>query len=114
MAKKPIDVVRGEVWNVDLGWGEGSEQRGIKPCVIVQNDVGNSRSSTTIIVPITSKKKSYNKTHVEIKGNLLMTSYALCEQIRVVDKKRFGNKLAILDYETMREIENAIKIQLGM
>ncbi len=82
-----MSVHRGEVWLVNLGNGCGSEQRGVRPCVIVQNDIGNKQSPNTIICPLTSKNKGYSATHFEI-NNLGIPSYILCEQIRVVSKKR--------------------------
>lgn len=114
MVKKKDKVSRGDIWQVDLGYGEGSEQRGKKPCLVVQNDLGNKHASTTIIIPLTSKKKKFNKTHVKIENHTLMISYALCEQIRVISTKRLMKKLSVVSSVTMDEINEKLKIQLGI
>lgn len=82
-------VYRGEVYLVDFGIGYGSEQGGIRPAVIMQNNKGNLHSLTTIVVPITSKQtKACIPTHVKVKCDcLIKKSIALTEQIVTIDKK---------------------------
>ena len=83
------NIKQWEIYYVDLGNVVGSEQGGIRPCLIVQNDIGNKFSTTTIICPITSQTKGFNKTHLDIDG-LLRKSTVLFEQVRTVDKKRIN------------------------
>ena len=111
---RKLKITRGEIWMVDLGYGEGSEQRGKKPCLVIQNDVGNNFSSTTVVVPITSKSKNFNRTHVTLEKELLIPSSVLCEQVRVVDKIRLLNKIGNVGIQKMREIEQAMMLQLGI
>jgi mRNA interferase MazF len=103
-------ILRGQVYMVDLGEGDGSRQGGLRPCVIVQNDTGNLYSPTTIVCPITTKKKTKIPTHVLV-TELPRWSTVLCEQVVTVDKKR------LLDFVTnvdMRNIDRALKISLGV
>ena len=106
------EIFRKEIWTLDLGEGEGSEQRGFKYCLVVQNDKGNHFSPTTIVLPITSKVKGFNLTHVELVDVLRETSYILCEQIRTVSKLRFQNKIATVDEEVMEDVGRKIRFQL--
>lgn len=104
--------MRGDIWNVDLGKPYGSEQGGIRPCVVLQNDIGNEFSPITIIVPLTSSSKNYMATHVPIK--LDRQSYVLCEQIRVVDKNRIKNKVGRINDRDLKEVERVVKSQIGL
>lgn len=106
-------VFRGDIFTTDLGHGVGSEHQGIKYCLVVQNNIGNQYSSTTIVIPI-SKVKKQMPTHVELDGILPQISYALCEQIRVVDKKRLRNRVTRVSKEVMREVEYGIKTSLEL
>ena len=101
---------RGEIWLVDLGKGTGSEQGGVRPCVIVQNDMGNKHSPTTIICPITSKQKAMLPTHVKI-YNLTLPSIILCEQVMLVDK---GKLLYLITEIDMKKIDVALKVSLAL
>lgn len=105
--------MRGDIWSVDLGNPVGSEQGGVRPCLIIQNDMGNEYSPTVIVLPITSKRKNYSVSHVEI--DLGGTkSYILCEQIRVVDKTRCKRQMIKIDNATMSEVESKVRVQLGL
>ena len=106
-------VMRGDVWTTDLGRGMGSEHQGVKYCLVVQNDIGNQHSGTTVVIPL-SKVNKHMPTHVEIKNVLPSTSYVVCEQIRVVDMSRLKNRVARIDSTIMEEVEKAIRLQLGM
>lgn len=107
-----MKLQRGDIYIVELN-GEGSEQRGSRPCLIIQNDMGNTYSNTTIILPITSQNKRYTKTHVDIEC-LRYPSTVLCEQIRVLDKSKLQRKIATLSAEKMMEVQSKILITLGM
>ncbi len=110
-------VKRGEVYYADFDPTVGSEQGGVRPLLIIQNDVGNKYSPTTVVVPITSKvgKKSHQPTHVPVRcEGLSMNSMALLEQIRTLDKSRLKSRVGELDAETMKRIETALLISVGM
>ena len=115
---KQTHVRRGEVWTVNLGENVGSELSKVRPCIVVQNNIGNSKSPTTIVVPISSKQ-SRQPTHVEL--NDLDFEYVensiqgtvIAEQIRIVSKARIGRRIAVLKPEVMDKVENAIKSSLG-
>lgn len=106
-------VLRGDIWGVHLGEGVGSEQRGHKFCLVVQNDIGNEFSPITVVIPITSKNKKYKATHVKI-NNLNEESYILCEQIRAVDKSRLTHRVARLTKKEMKMVDKKMKLQLGI
>lgn len=112
------NIKRGEIYYADLRPVVGSEQGGIRPVLIVQNDVGNKYSPTTIVVMLTSKQKNNIPTHVDIHKNELnglgMDSTALCEQFRTIDKKRIKNKIGRIDNDTMENVLNSVKISLAM
>lgn len=103
---------KGEVYYADLGIKVGSEQNGKRPVLIVQNDIGNLYSGTTIVIPITSRNKTKLPTHVDI--FIEEPSMALCEQVRVIDKSRLINKIKEITDNEMKNINNALKISLGL
>lgn len=109
---------RGDIYYIDIDDTiEGSEQGGERPCVIIQNDVGNKYSPTVIVAFITSKTNKKNlPTHVDIKkrGMLTKDSVVLAEQIRTVDKRRLRNKIAWLDEEEMRKVDDALRVSIGL
>lgn len=105
-------VLRGDVWSVDLGRIVGSEQGGVRGCLVIQNDVGNQFSPTVTIIPITSKNKNFSRTHVEIM--LREKSYIICEQIRTIDKKRLINRIGRVNNDVMLEVEDKVKLHLGI
>ena len=116
MAGKPF---RGMVVEVSLDPVVGSEQGRSRPCVVVQNDVGNRFSSTTIIVPLTDAThiKKPSPIYVLVKkgdGGATKDSCALCDQIRTVDQRRFRNVYGALSPETMASINKALQISLGL
>ena len=106
-------MYRGDVYLVDLTKGIGSEQEGFRPCLIVQNDVGNKFSPTTIICPITKHKKKFDKTHVQIEF-LSYPSTILCEQIRAIDKRRIKNKVGEVPEDVMKLVDIKILVSLGI
>lgn len=110
-------VKRGEIYYADLSPVVGSEQGGVRPVLIIQNDVGNKYSPTVIVSAITSQlSKTKLPTHIDLsaeKYNLPKNSVALLEQIRTLDKRRLKEKVTSLSPEKMREVNKAILISLG-
>lgn len=107
---------RGDIYYADLSPVVGCEQGGLRPVLIVQNDVGNRYSPTTIVAAITSKKdKSEIPTHVKIKiKGLSKASIILLEQIRTLDKSRIKEKVTMLDEGYMNKVDKALAISLGL
>ncbi len=110
-------IRRGDIFYADLSPVVGSEQDGIRPIVIIQNDVGNRFSPTIIGIAITSKEKVKMPTHLEIDGTkygLEKDSVILAEQIRTLDKSRLKEKVGKLDKETLDKLKKAIEISFGL
>ena len=103
---------RGDLIYVNLSPVIGSEQDGIRPAVIVQNDKGNKFSPTIIILPITSKNKNLLPTHIKINSNMYglpKNSVILAEQIRTIDKKRIIKKIGKIDENVLILIKKALE-----
>ena len=113
-----LNVRRGEIYMADLSPVCGSEQGGVRPVLVVQNDIGNKFSPTVIVVAVTSKlHKAKLPTHIELKdnvGNLEKDSILLCEQIRTIDKLRLKDKVGALDLSLMKSVDKAIAISLAL
>lgn len=111
-------VKRGDIYYADLSPVVGSEQGGMRPVLVVQNNVGNHYSPTVIVAAITAKiQKGKMPTHVEIsaeKHGIERDSVVLLEQIRTIDKQRLREKVTHLDYATMEKINEAMEISLGL
>ena len=111
-------VKRGDIFYADLSPVIGSEQGGVRPVVVVQNNIGNKYSPTIIIAAITSQlNKAKLPTHVPIQGQsygLPKDSVILLEQIRTIDKKRLREKTGKFDGEIIKYIDNALKISLAL
>ena len=112
-------VKRGDLFYANLSPVLGSEQGGIRPVVIIQNDVGNKYSLTVIVAPITSRmNKTKLPTHVKInaseKFGLPKDSVVLLEQIRTIDKQRLKDKIGKFDKRRMSDIDNAILTSLEL
>lgn len=111
------DFKRGEIYFADLSPVVGSEQGGIRPVLIIQNNVGNKYSPTVIVSAITSQlSKAKLPTHIELpssKYHLPKDSVVLLEQIRTLDKRRLKDKISAIDTYKMKEIDKAILISLG-
>lgn len=103
---------RGQIYYADLGKGMGSEQGGLRPVLIIQNNVGNKFSPTTIIAPLTTQTKTQVPTHVPVMLNNGRKSIVLLEQIRVIDKKRLTEPIGMIS--NMDEVNDAICISLGI
>ena len=110
-------VKRGEMYYADLSPVIGSEQGGIRPVLIIQNDIGNKYSPTIIAAAVTSRlNKARLPTHIELTSEtygLPKDSVVLLEQLRTLDKKRLKDKIGLLDNETMNKVNNALLISLG-
>jgi mRNA interferase MazF len=110
-------IKRGEIYYADLSPVVGSEQGGVRPVLVVQNDIGNKYSPTVIVAAITSQlSKAKIPTHVELSAieyNLPKDSVILLEQIRTIDKRRLKDKISELDQLKMRQVNVAILISLG-
>jgi len=107
---------RGEVWLVDFSPGRGSEQAGLRPALVVQNDVGNSYAATTIVAAITTTLKVYPVT-VPLKkgdGGLKRVSMVNLAQILTVDKTRLTRRLGSLPVERLTRVDDAIRISLDV
>ncbi len=113
-----MSIHRGEIYYADLSPVVGSEQGGVRPVLIVQNDVGNKHSPTVIAAAITSQReKSRLPTHIEIDSascGLAKDSVVLLEQIRTIDKKRLKEKMGVLDQTAMGKIDTALSISFGL
>ena len=113
-----MSVKRGEIYYADLSPVVGSEQGGIRPVLIVQNDVGNRHSPTVIAAAITSQKeKARLPTHIELNASscgLSKDSVVLLEQIRTIDKKRLKERMGELDISSMAQVNNALSISFGL
>ena len=124
MKRKPLHrkegdgMKRGDVYYADLRPVIGSEQGGIRPVLIIQNDVGNKHSPTVICAAITSKlEKAKLPTHITISSNIYdmeKDSVILLEQLRTIDKKRLKDKVCHLDDFIMEQVNDALKISLEL
>lgn len=113
-----VVVRRGDVYYADLRPVVGSEQGGIRPVLIIQNDTGNKHSPTVICAAITSKmNKAKLPTHVELdskKYEMVKDSVILLEQLRTIDKKRLKDRVCHLDDEILKEVDVALLISLEL
>ncbi len=111
-------VKRGDLYYADLSPVVGSEQGGVRPVLVIQNNVGNKYSPTIIVAAITSKlNKAKLPTHVEITATdygLPKDSVVLLEQIRTIDKKRLRERIGRFDDKMMRRIDDSIETSLGL
>ena len=113
-----IIIKRGDIFYADLSPVIGSEQGGVRPVLIIQNDVGNKFSPTIICAAITSQlTKAKLPTHVEIarvESALVKDSVILLEQIRTIDKQRLKEKICAVDEELMKQVDKAVAISVGI
>jgi mRNA interferase MazF len=113
---RDVFLRRGDIWLVNFNPAQGSEQRGIRPALIVQNDVGNEVSPVTIVAAISSVTKTY-PINVEIKpseSGLEKDSVVKLNQIRTIDKKRLIKRLGRLDSSKMKAVNSALMLSLGL
>ena len=113
-----MQVKRGDIYYADLSPVIGSEQGGVRPILVIQNDVGNRHSPTVICAAITSRmNKAKLPTHVELdarKYQIVKNSVVLLEQIRTLDKQRLLDYVCHLDKEIMKKIDEALKISFSL
>lgn len=118
MVKEMLSVKRGDIFYADLSPVVGSEQGGIRPILIVQNDVGNKYSPTVIAAAITSRlNKTRLPTHIEVDASvygLAKNSVILLEQIRTLDKRRLKEKMGHLDRTAMYKVNQALSVSFGL
>ncbi len=111
-------IHRGDIYYADLRPVVGSEQGGVRPVLIIQNDVGNRHSPTVICAAITSKmNKAKLPTHVELeagKYELVKDSVVLLEQLRTIDKQRLKDKICRLDSDILKKVDRALEISLEL
>ncbi|MBQ6624542.1 MAG: type II toxin-antitoxin system PemK/MazF family toxin [Clostridia bacterium] len=111
-------IRRGDIYYADLSPVVGSEQGGVRPVLIVQNDVGNKFSPTVIAAAITSQKYKTNlPTHIQVNANecgLAKDSIVLLEQVRTIDKKRLKERMGNLDETDMDRIDRALSVSFGL
>ena len=115
---KCVLIRRGDIFYADLRPVIGSEQGGVRPVLIIQNDIGNKASPTVIVAAITSRKKKLRMpTHVPIKleeGRLPKNSKVMLEQIRTIDKSRLSNYVGRIDKQSANAVERASLESLGI
>ncbi len=113
-----MSVKRGEIYYADLSPVVGSEQGGIRPVLIVQNDIGNRHSPTVIAAAITSRlDKAKLPTHISLDAascGLSRDSIVLLEQIRTIDKRRLKDRMGSIDHDSMDRVDNALSISFGL
>ncbi|WP_010623180.1 type II toxin-antitoxin system PemK/MazF family toxin [Paucilactobacillus suebicus] len=116
MAK--VEIKRGDIFYADLSPVIGSEQGGMRPVVIVQNDIGNHYSPTVIVAAITARiQKPKMPTHVGINSEYVgieKDSVILLEQIRTIDKQRLRDRVTHLDDDTMKRVDHALLVSIGL
>ncbi len=113
-----MNIKRGEIYYADLSPVIGSEQGGIRPVLIIQNDVGNKYSPTVIAAAITSQRdKTKLPTHITVDAvgcGLAKDSIVLLEQVRTIDKKRLKEKMGCLDGNAMHRVDKALSVSFGL
>ena len=112
-----MEVRRGEIYYADLSPVVGSEQGGVRPVLVIQNDVGNKYSPTVVVCAVTSQlTKAKLPTHVELacgSSGLARDSVALLEQIRTIDKRRLKSRVGAVPHGVMQSVDRAILVSLG-
>ena len=112
-----MTVKRGDIYYADLSPVIGSEQGGVRPVLIIQNDVGNRYSPTVIAAAITSQQEKSNlPTHIKINAScgLAKDSIVLLEQVRTIDKQRLKEKMGALDVPSMDKVDRALSVSFGL
>jgi mRNA interferase MazF len=115
---KAVNIKRGDIYYADLSPVVGSEQGGVRPVLIIQNDIGNRYSPTVIAAAITSRSTKANlPTHIRLMANesgLAKDSVVLLEQIRTIDKRRLKERMGSLDLGEMGKVDEALSISFGL
>ena len=115
---KYMEIHKGDIVFADLGETIGSEQSGIRPVIVIQNDVGNKHSPTVICAAITSKmNKAKLPTHIELnasKYDMVKDSVILLEQLRTIDKRRLKDRVCHLDQDIMQAVNEGLMVSLEL
>jgi mRNA interferase MazF len=115
---RTLQVKKGDLYFADLSPVIGSEQGGVRPVLVVQNNVGNRYSPTIIVAAVTSQKNKANlPTHVEIAADgsgLSKNSVVLLEQLRTIDKKRLKERIGTIDHNRLPDVDEALGVSLGI
>lgn len=114
--KNKVIIKRGDIFYADLDPIIGSEQGGVRPVLVVQNNVGNKYSPTLVVLPISSAKKINMPTHIQIYGSKMLpkNSIVLAEQIRTIDRSRLKSYVGSVGLEIMAKVDMAVKISIGV
>lgn len=114
--KEEKTILRGDIYYADLSPTVGCEQGGLRPILVLQNNIGNKYSPTIIIAAITGTAKKTMPTHVEIKDvhNLSKRSVALLEQIRTIDRQRLKMRIGKISEENLMQVDQALKLSIGL
>ena len=115
---RKVIIRRGDIYYADLRPVVGSEQGGVRPVLVIQNDVGNKHSPTVICAAITSKmNKAKLPTHVELdtkRCDMIRDSVILLEQLRTIDKQRLRERICHIDEELQQEVDRALMVSLDL
>lgn len=116
MKQQAKSILRGDIYYADLSPVVGCEQGGIRPVLIIQNNLGNRHSPTVIVAAITSQHKKELPTHVPIAGvkGISKRSMVLLEQIRTLDRRRLRDYVGSIDSRSLAQIDEALKISVGL
>ena len=116
-----MEIKKGQIYYADISGVRGSEQGGLRPVVIVQNDIGNAHSPTTIICPITSRMGKakipthlYLSNHMFAEGGLSVHGIVLAEQVRVIDKSRLSTYMGCLREDKIAALDRVLRVSLGL
>ncbi|MBI4604700.1 MAG: type II toxin-antitoxin system PemK/MazF family toxin [Planctomycetes bacterium] len=111
-----IPCRRGEVWLVNFNPGRGSEQRGIRPALVLQNDIGNQHAATTIVAAITTTLKRFPVTVLldVLEGGLRAASMVNLAQILTIDRVRLKKRLGVLGPDRLEEVDRALRVSLAL
>ena len=115
-ATTPLTPRRGEIYEVNWNPARGSEQAGIRPALVIQNDIGNAAAPTTIVVAVTSKRpsKPYPFVVELADASLPKASFANCAQIYTIDKTRLGQKMGVAPAAVMQRVDEALRVSLQL
>ena len=113
-----MNILRGEIWYAELSPTQGSEQSGIRPVLVVQNDSVNKYTSTILIIPLTTNmRRASLPTCLKLsigEGGVSAESVLLCHQMRAIDRTRLKNKLGIVSKQTLISVEDCLLFTLGI
>ena len=109
-------IKRGDIFYADLNPVVGSEQGGIRPVLVVQNNIGNKHSPTLVVLPLSTAKKNKLPTHICVRNSKILPkdSIILAEQIRTIDRYRLKSYVGSVDFELLEKVEKAMKISIGV